>query len=82
MSRDPAVPVESSDGHRLYAQEVDAILDVWGRTFFDRRGTTITYREDTDYLDHVMPLSLYTDMSNFIVLRRAGLAVWQNVPLP
>lgn len=82
MMRDPAVPVELAEGHRLYSAEVDAILGVWAPTFFDGAGTTITYREDNAYLDEVMPLSIYTDMYNFVLLRRAGLAVWRNVPLP
>ena len=82
MMRDPALPVERADGHALYGHEVDAILDVWGGTFFDGAGTTITYREDNAYLDQVMPLSVYTDMYNFVLLRRAGLAVWRNVALP
>jgi len=76
MMRDPAVPVETSEGHRLYRHEVDAILDVWGARFFDQPGTTVVYREDPSYLDAVMPLSIYTDMYNFVLLRRTGLAVW------
>ncbi|MEM9068079.1 MAG: hypothetical protein AAGE52_06210 [Myxococcota bacterium] len=82
MMREPALPVTSAEGHRLYAAEVDAILDIWAPRFFEQPGTTITYREDTAYLDAVMPLSLYTDMYNFIKLRRMGLATWRNVPLP
>ncbi len=82
MQRDPAVPVERAEGHRLYAAEVDVILDAWGDRFFEQQGTTILYREDTAYLDRVMPLSIYTDMYNFPVLRRAGLALWSGVRLP
>ncbi len=82
MQRDPAIPVEAAEGHRLYAAEVDAILAVWGARFFDGQGTTIVYREDTAYLDSVMPLSIYTDMYNFPLLRRAGLALWSDVTLP
>lgn len=77
MSRDPAVPVETAEGHRLFEQEVDAILRIWARTFFDRPGTSIVYREDNAYVDAMMPLSLYTDMYNFIKLRRLSLAVWR-----
>ena len=33
-------------------------------------------------MNQVMPLSVYTDMYNFVLLRRAGLAVWRNVALP
>ena len=82
MQRDPAVPVETAEGHRLYAHEVDAILEVWGVRFFDQPGTTLVYREDTAYLDQVMPLSIYSDMFNYPLVRRAGLAVWTGVPLP
>ncbi len=82
MMRDPAIPMETTASHRLLAHEVDVLLDIWGATFFDAPGTTITYREDTAYLDQVMPLSIYTDMYHHIVLRRAGLAVWTGVALP
>ena len=82
MMRDPAVPVERAEGHRLYGHEVDAIVDVWAPTFFDQDGTTVAYREDIEYLEAQMPLSIYTDMYNFVRLRRAGLAVWSNVSLP
>ncbi|MCC6622563.1 MAG: hypothetical protein IT385_14970 [Deltaproteobacteria bacterium] len=82
MMRDPAVPVTKADGHRLYRAEVDLLLGVWGERLFDRPGTTIVYREDAAYLDEVMPLAVYTDMYNYVVLRRAGLAVWSDVPLP
>jgi hypothetical protein len=77
MMRDPAIPTTTSEGHRLYAHEVDAILDVWASTFFGSPGTTIVYREDPAYLDRVMPLSIYTDMYNHVKLRRLGLAVWR-----
>lgn len=82
MMRDPAVPMESTQGHRLTSQEIDVIDSVWGATFFDRRGTTIVYREDTAHLDEVMPLSIYTNMHSFTVLNRAGLVVWNEVQLP
>ncbi len=82
MMRDPATPFRASEGHRLYPHEVDAVLNIWAGTFFDRPGTTVTYREDTAYLDHMMPLALYTDMMNFVRLRRLGLAVWTGVSLP
>jgi hypothetical protein len=82
MGRDPALPVEAAEGHALYAHEVDAILRVWGPRFFDAQGTTILYREDPRYLDEVMPLSVYTDMYHFPLIRRAGLALWENVALP
>jgi hypothetical protein len=82
MGRDPAIPVESAGGHRLYRGEVELILGVWGPRFFDRQGTTILYREDTAQLDEVMPLTLYTDMFHYVALRRAGLALWEQVALP
>lgn len=81
MQRDPAVPVERAEGHRLYAQEVDAILSTWGPHLFDAPGTTLVYREATEYLDEEMPLSLYTDMHHFIELRRLGLAVVRDLSL-
>ncbi len=77
MMRDPAIPTTTAEGHRLYAHEVDAILDVWASTFFGSPGTTIVYREDPAYLDRAMPLSIYTDMYNHVKLRRLGLAVWR-----
>jgi hypothetical protein len=82
MQRDPAQPTETAQGHRLYRHEVDAILGVWGARFFDAQGTTIVYREDVEHLSSMMPISVYTDMYRFVVLRRAGLAVWENVQLP
>ncbi len=82
MMRDPAQPMEHAEGHRLFEHEVEAILAVWGSTFFEADGTTIVYREDGDYLESVMPLGIYTDMFNFVRLRRLGLAVWKNVRLP
>lgn len=77
MSRDPAVPVETAEGHRLFQHEVDAIMQIWAGTFFDRPGTSVVYREDPDYLEAMMPLAIYTDMYNFVKLRRLGLAVWR-----
>ncbi len=82
MQRDPAVPVEAAEGHRLYAAEVDTLLGLWGARFFERPGTTIVYREDLATLDQAMPLSVYTDMFHFVRLRRAGLALWEAPPLP
>ncbi len=79
--RNPAEPVQRAGGHRLYKDEVDLILRVWGQRFFDTPGTSILYREGTPQLDEVMPLSIYTDMYHFIELRRAGLALWQGLSL-
>jgi len=83
MQRDPAVPFAKADGHALYAAEADLMLGVWGERFFGGpAGTNIVYREDTAALDALMPLAVYTDMMNFVVLHRAGLAVWSGVALP
>lgn len=83
MQRDPAVPFAKAEGHTLYAAEVDLVLGVWGERFFGGpAGTNIVYREDTAALDALMPLAVYTDMMNFVVLHRAGLAVWSGVTLP
>lgn len=82
MQRDPAIPVERAVDHRLYAAEVDAILEAWGARFFDAQGTTIVHREDTARLDEAMPISLYTDMYHFVVLRRLGLALVEGATLP
>ena len=82
MERDPAVPVEHAAGYRLYRAEADLVVQTWGARFFDQPGTTVVYREDEAYLDQVMPLSVYTDMYNYVVLHRAGLALWEHVALP
>ncbi|MFT5354812.1 MAG: hypothetical protein ACI9KE_002025 [Polyangiales bacterium] len=82
MMRDPGVPTESAASHHLYRGEVDLILQTWGADFFDGPGTTLLYREDITYLDAMMPISIYTDMYNSIVLHRAGLAVQRGVSLP
>lgn len=79
--RDPAVATSRASGHRIYKDEVDLILSIWGQRFFDTQGTSILYREGTPQLDEVMPLSIYTDMYHFIELRRAGLALWQGLTL-
>jgi hypothetical protein len=77
------VPFAKADGHTLYAAEADLVLGVWGERFFGGpAGTNIIYREDTAALDALMPLAVYTDMLNFVVLHRAGLAVWSGVTLP
>lgn len=82
MGRNPADAFSRAEGHRLYRDEVDLLLSYWNERFFGGQGTRIVYREDTAYLDEVMPLNLYTDMYNYIVLRRAGLALWSGVVLP
>ncbi len=79
--RNPALPQSRTLGHRLFAHEVDLLLDTWAERFFPAQGTTVVYRESTDYLDAMMPLSLFTDMRHYILLRRLGLAV-QSIQLP
>jgi len=82
MQRDPAIPVDAAEGHRLYASEADLLLETWGARFFDAPGTTLVYREDPRYLDSVMPLSIYTDMFHYVKTRRAGLALVEGASLP
>ena len=82
MGRDPALPVEAAAGHRLYPGEVDTLLGAWGARLFDQPGTTVVYREDAAALDAAMPLAIYADMFHFVVLHRAGLALWEHVTLP
>ncbi len=81
MGRDPAVPVTQASDHRLFEPEVDAILEIWGERFFAADDTVILYREDTESLAELMPLSLYTDMFHFLDLRRLGLVLWEGLDL-
>lgn len=86
MQRNPADAFRQSSGHRLYRGEVDLILSVWGERFFGAdpaaSSTRVVYRESSQYLDQMMPLALYTDMYNFVELRRASLGLWSGVVLP
>ncbi len=82
MQRDPAIPFDRASDHRLYAAEIDVVLDAWGARFFDAQGTTLVYREDIAQLDAAMPLSIHTDMQHHVALRRLGLALVENVTLP
>ena len=82
MLRDPAVPVEAAEGHRLYAAEVDVLLSVWAERLLEAEGTHIVYREDVEALDALMPASLYTDMYHFIDWRRLGIVLVEGVALP
>jgi hypothetical protein len=82
MGRDPAESTDQATGHRLYTAEVEMILNVWNAAFFEREGTTILYREDTAYIDAMMPLSIYTDMFHYPLVRRLGLAVVALDALP
>ena len=81
MQRDPAVPVERAEGHRLFEHEVDVIVDVWGERMFGQEGAVVVYRESTEALDALMPLSIYTSMWHYVRLRRLGLVLWEGVPL-
>jgi hypothetical protein len=80
MGRDPAVPITEASGHRLYAAEVDIILDVWAPRLFAADDTVILYREDTEALAELMPLGIYTDMFHFVDLR-LGLVLWEGQDL-
>ncbi len=82
MQRDPAMPFTQVAGHRLYGPEVDLLLSVWQQRFFGPGETKVLYREDAGYLAEAMPLALYTDMYNYVVLNRASLALWEGVVLP
>ncbi len=82
MMRDPSVPETTVTGHRLHAEELNAMLDIWKTRFFEAEGTTIVYRESTEYLQAMMPLGIYTDMLHYPVINRLGLAVWEGVVLP
>ncbi|MFH1468675.1 MAG: hypothetical protein ABIO70_30070 [Pseudomonadota bacterium] len=81
MGRDPALPVSAAQGHRLFADEVEAILSIWGPRLLEQRGTVILYREDPAALDALMPLSIYTDMYHFVELSRLGLVLVEGVDL-
>ena len=81
MMRDPAVPVRSSEGHGLYPQEIDALLNLWQVRFFEQQGTVLLYREDPAALDAAAPLSVYTDMNHFVRMSRAGLVLWEGLAL-
>lgn len=81
MGRDPALPQETAEGHKLYQAEADVILEMWGARFFEQPGTVIVYREDIAYVDAQMPISIFTDMLHFVKLRRASLVVWEGLDL-
>jgi len=82
MMRDPAMPETTVANHRMFTDEVNAMLGVWQERLFGEEGTTIVYRESTDYLQAMMPLAVYTDMYHYPVISRLGLAVWEDVALP
>jgi hypothetical protein len=82
MMRNPAVPVEAAEGHRLYEEEVAVLLDVWSERLLESSGVHLVYREDTAALDAVMPVSLYTDMVHFFEWRRLGVVLVEGLSLP
>ncbi|MEL6342856.1 MAG: hypothetical protein AAFV53_06965 [Myxococcota bacterium] len=82
MMRDPAIPVEVAEGHRLYPGEVDVLMDVWAARLFQGAGVHLIYREDTAALDALMPVSLYTDMRHFVEWRRLGVVLVEGLQLP
>jgi hypothetical protein len=82
MMRDPAIPVESASGHRLYPGEVDALLSVWGQRISASQGVHLVYREDIAALDEAMPASLYTDMYHHLEWRRLGVTLVEGMRLP
>ncbi|MEL6348465.1 MAG: hypothetical protein AAFV53_35490 [Myxococcota bacterium] len=73
MMRDPALPVEVAEGHRLYTAEVDVLMDVWSARLLQSDGAHLVYREDTAALDALMPVSVYTDMYHFVEWSRLRL---------
>ncbi|MBN2797957.1 MAG: hypothetical protein JXX28_02305 [Deltaproteobacteria bacterium] len=81
MMRDPAVPTRQSEGHRLYQDEVDALLALWGDRLLGGPGARIIYRESPALLDAVMPLAIYSDMAHDPHLRRTGLVLWTGLDL-
>ena len=79
MMRDPAVPVESSAGYRLYGPELDVLLGVWADRMLVSEGVHLVYREDPTALDSRMPLSIYTDMTHYVELSRLGVVLVEGV---
>lgn len=77
--RDPAQPQGPTTQAWLHPDEARALLDSWGRDFFEGEGTRLVYREDPAALDEAMPLRIYTDMSHTIDLSRAGLVLVKGI---
>ncbi|MEZ4317113.1 MAG: hypothetical protein R3F61_06405 [Myxococcota bacterium] len=82
MMRDPALPLESAGGHRMFRDELDVLWEAWGDALVEGSGTRLVYREDTAALDAVMPISMYTDMFHDPRLHRLGVVLVQSPPLP
>lgn len=75
MGRNPAVALQRASDHRLYAAEVDILLDTFGERIVSQGPLRVVYREDTAALDALMPLSIYTDMFHVPELRRLGIVI-------
>jgi hypothetical protein len=75
MMRDPAEPAQVSRGHRLYAGEVDVLLEVWGERLAGPGPLRLSYREDPAAIDALMPLAVYTDMYHYVELRRLSVVL-------
>ena len=85
MMRDPAVPVERSADHRLFAAEVDVLLDTWEPWLFRTDGpgnAHLLYREDVGAIDATVPIKLYTDMYHWVDLHRLSVVLVDGVKLP
>jgi hypothetical protein len=78
MMRSPADRQAPATDHRLFPQEIDALLSVWGETLLSD-APHLVYREDVAALEAVMPVRLYTDMFHVFEWRRLGL-VTQALP--
>lgn len=75
MMRDPAIPVDTATGHRLYAPELDVLLSVWADRMLATDGARLVYREDPAALDARMPLAVYTDMYHWVQTSRLGVVM-------
>ena len=82
MMRDPAIPTDRSGGHRLYAAEVDLVLDLWLDRLTSDGPARLLYREDIRALDAAMPLAAFTDMRHYIELKRLGLVLVDGITIP
>lgn len=82
MMRDPALPADTSVGHRLYAPEIEVLWSAWADRLLEGGRTRLLYRESPAALDAVMPLALYTDMFHDPSLHRLGVVVVEDPPLP
>lgn len=82
MGRDPAIPVETAEGHQLYQAEANIILDIWSERFFAQPGTVIIYREDIAHAStDRCPSRCSRTCSILSKLRRASLVLWEGLDL-